>query len=150
MSLKTGYLGKNCLRGSWRNKLPSWGWTRRTRFRQGTTSGCRICGLLCSRACQCCLPVHGHSIEFDDRPVLPVSHHGGLNYLPEGGLLGRRDEQRPELVDRVTRLRRVDFVNSLWGNKYLYYLRVELDITIKPEWMLQYRIVISWALAFSE
>ena len=28
-------------------------------------------------------------IELNDRPVLPVPDHGGLNHLPEGRLLGR-------------------------------------------------------------
>jgi hypothetical protein len=42
---------------------------------------------------------HRYTIEFDNRPVLPVSNHGRLHHLPEGGLLGRGDEQGAQFVN---------------------------------------------------
>ena len=42
---------------------------------------------------------HRDPVQLDNRPVLPVPHHGGLHDLAEGGLLRRRDEQAAEGVD---------------------------------------------------
>ncbi len=63
----------------------------------------------------------GEPVELNDGSMLAIAHHGRLDDLPEGALLGRGYEQRPQLVNAKRFCApwiAVDFSHALIENKW--------------------------------